>query len=328
MKGKIAAFCNRFAGVAIYGAGNNGNALYNLLKRLKYTVNSFLVSNMKNNSSKIDGIPVFTLAQWMERPREDLGILIAVSEYYKEEVLDNLSCYSAINYLYVDRSAYLELFRQVYPVSADRFINSSKPLSRGFGLRRGQSICRYYINQFLTMESRKIGAVSKTLEVGDDYLYSRKFFQSAETHDLLIYPRMDLSNPHTLKQNFYDVFVCTQVFNVIYELREAIDGAFSLLVPGGVMLATVAGVVSPISRPDYECHGYYWGFSSMGIRRIIGDVFGMDNVRTVSYGNAMAATAYVQGMALEDVGNRGLLDEKDEDYAIVIGITARKSGDC
>ena len=50
-------------------------------------------------------------------------------------------------------------------------------------------------------------------------------------------------------------------------------------------------------------------------------VFGEGNVEIVTFGNALAATAFLQGLAIDDLP---LLDKKDLDYQITIGIKATK----
>ena len=42
------------------------------------------------------------------------------------------------------------------------------------------------------------------------------------------------------------------------------------------------------------------------------------------YGNAMAATAFIQGIAIEDLKAVDRLDDIDPEYAITVGIVAKK----
>ena len=43
-----------------------------------------------------------------------------------------------------------------------------------------------------------------------------------------------------------------------------------------------------------------------------------------SYGNALAATAFLRGIAVEDLPNQALLDEHDPNYQVLITVIARK----
>ena len=91
-----------------------------------------------------------------------------------------------------------------------------------------------------------------------------------------------------------------------------------------MLLATVAGNISQVSQSDMDNYGHFWGFTYLGIRKLVENIFGEGNVTVVPYGNAMAATAFVQGISLEDLPNSSLLDVEDANYAITIGIVAKK----
>lgn len=87
-------------------------------------------------------------------------------------------------------------------------------------------------------------------------------------------------------------------------------------------MATVAGNISQISKYDMDRWGDYWRFTYRSIDMLFREVFGSD-VKVYPYGNSMAATAFIQGLCVEDV-DTGLLDVSDPEYAIVIGVEARK----
>lgn len=89
------------------------------------------------------------------------------------------------------------------------------------------------------------------------------------------------------------------------------------------MLATVMGPISQVSTNDMKRWGDYWRFTNRGIERMMRDVFG-DEVKVISFGNAPIATAWVQGLCLEDLPDRSLLDIIDDTYTINIGICVKK----
>jgi hypothetical protein len=105
-------------------------------------------------------------------------------------------------------------------------------------------------------------------------------------------------------------------------VQKAVRGAHHLLKPGGVLLATVAGI-SQISRYDMERWGDYWRFTTASVRKLLEPVF--ERVEIGSMGNVLAATAFLQGIAVEDLPDPSLLDEKDDDYQVIITVVARKS---
>jgi hypothetical protein len=71
--------------------------------------------------------------------------------------------------------------------------------------------------------------------------------------------------------------------------------------------------------------GDYWRFTDLSIRLLMENVFGKGNVEVTTFGNVLAATAFLKGLATDDFPDVKILDEKDEDYQVTIGITARKS---
>lgn len=133
---------------------------------------------------------------------------------------------------------------------------------------------------------------------------------------------MDLTKKGTIREDYYDLFICTQTFNFIYDVKRAIQGSYDLLARGGTLLATVGGNISQISRYDMERWGDYWRFTYQSIDRLMKESFATD-VRCYPFGNCMAANAFIQGLSVEDV-DRDLLEILDSDYAIVIGIVAHK----
>ena len=206
---------------------------------------------------------------------------------------------------------------------------ATTPVSTLFGFDRGTPIDRYYIERFLSSRAGLING--RALEIGDSS-YSRRFGgEKVEAFEVLHATSRnsaativgDLTDIGTLPEAAVDCFICTQTFNFIFEVRNAVQGAHHLLKPGGVLLATVAGI-SQISRYDMERWGDYWRFTTASIRKLFEPVFA-GGVEVESYGNVLAATAFLQGIAVEDLPDPRLLDERDEDYQLVIAIVARKA---
>ena len=217
------------------------------------------------------------------------------------------------------------LNRKKVVVSFDDLRRTS-PVSRVFGLERGTPINRYYIERFL--EANREAIRGRVLEVGDSE-YSRRFGGSrVERCDVLhATPGNsaasivgDLTDSSTLPAAAFDCFICTQTIDCIFEVQKAVQGAQHLLKPGGVLLATVSGI-GQISRYDMERWGEYWRFTTASMQRLLEPLF-TGGVEVRSFGNVLAATASLQGVALEDLPDRTLLDEND--YQLVIAAVARK----
>lgn len=202
---------------------------------------------------------------------------------------------------------------------------ATAPLSRVFGLDRGRPIDRHYIEQFL--DGHRDAIRGRVLEVADTtytHRYGRDITEAVALHvagngrpDTLT---GDLGCPESLPAARFDCFVCTQTFNFIYDVHAAIAGAAHVLRPGGTLLATVAGI-SQISRYDMDRWGDYWRFTSASCARLFSEHFAQVDIR--AYGNVLAATAFLQGMAVEDLADPTWLDVPDYDYQLLIGIRAR-----
>jgi SAM-dependent methyltransferase len=203
-----------------------------------------------------------------------------------------------------------------------------RPVSSNFGWDRGTPIDRYYIENFFRKNAHLI--TGRVLEVGGSS-YTRKFSGGkVESFSVLnVAPDNnaativgDLTNKATLPADTFDCFICAQTFQYIFELREAVEGTHYLLKPGGVLLATVPGI-SQISRHDMERYGEYWRFTTDSLIRLFRPVF-TGGVEVSSFGNVLSTTAFLQGVALEDLPEPSLLDEVDDYYQMIIAIVARK----
>jgi len=227
----------------------------------------------------------------------------------------------------VFRDLFRQLTRYKTTVSLDD-LRRNVPVSRVFGLDRGIPIDRYYIERFLEGQASHIRG--RVLEISDSH-YSKKYGENVERFEVL-YPTADnvkatvigdLTDMSTLPVEIIDCFICTQTFNFIFDVEKAVRGAHQLLKPGGVLLATVAGLCQ-ISRYDMDRWGDYWRFTTASVQRVFEQVFG-DDLKVNSYGNVLAACALLQGVAVEDIPKPALLDDNDPDYQVVITVVARKA---
>ncbi|MCX6043985.1 MAG: methyltransferase domain-containing protein [Chloroflexi bacterium] len=205
----------------------------------------------------------------------------------------------------------------------------TEPVSRQFGLERGTPIDRYYIARFLEQNQALIRG--RVLEVAASE-YSKRYGHQVEAYEVLHATAGnanativgDLTDSTTLPANRVDCFICTQTFNFIFDIQKAVSGAHHLLKPGGVLLATVAGI-SQISRYDMDRWGDYWRFTTASVQKLFAPVF-TGGVEIVSVGNVLAATAFLQGLCVEDLPDATLLQRSDPDYQMLITIVARKAG--
>jgi len=169
------------------------------------------------------------------------------------------------------------------------------------------------------------------LEVGEP-LYTRQFGDNRVRHSDVLHAEAgndvatiigDLATGRGIESDAYDCIILTQVLQCIFEFHDALTHGHRALRPGGVLLATLPGV-SPISRFDMDRWGDYWRFTSLSAQRSFAQVFGDDNVTVTTFGSALSATAFIQGMGVSDLTSAEL-NQHDRDYEVSIAIRAMKA---
>jgi hypothetical protein len=214
--------------------------------------------------------------------------------------------------------------RRLRPVDASA-LTRPRPVSQRFAMDRGQPIDRHYIEGFLRRHAALIDG--DVMEIGGSE-YARRFGRAPRSIAVL-HARpgnpeatlvADLSAPDTLPEAVVDCLICTQTLNFIFDVGRAVDGIARLVRPGGVALVTVAGI-SQISRYDMERWGDYWRFTDATLRRLFAGRF---DARVEIHGNVAAAVAFLEGVAVEDLPDRSILDRMDPDYQVTLGVVARR----
>jgi SAM-dependent methyltransferase len=215
------------------------------------------------------------------------------------------------------------------PLGAVRWgdLDAVTPVSDDFGFDRGTPIDRHYIERFLQAHAADIAG--RALEVGDD-AYCRRFGAQRVTHQDVLHVSAgnpaatvvgDLSQSGTLPPAAFDVLVITQTLHLVFDMAVAVAELHRALKPGGVLLLTVPGI-SRIDRGEWGA-GWYWSLTPAAATRLFGDVFGAGNVQVESHGNVYAATAFLQGLALEE-SDRAKLAEDDPCFPVIVAVRARK----
>ena len=201
------------------------------------------------------------------------------------------------------------------------------PLSSYWGLDRGTPVDRYYVERFLAQHQADIqGCV---VEVGDSR-YTDTFGRTARQREILdINPNnprativADLTAADGVPADSFNCFILTQTLQFIFDVDAALRHVHRTLQPGGVVLATVPSV-SRIA-PAYGLERDYWRFTVASCRALFGTVFGADRVTVRSYGNVRTATAFLFGLASEEL-SRAELEEEDEYFPLIITIRALKT---
>jgi SAM-dependent methyltransferase len=209
-------------------------------------------------------------------------------------------------------------------------LQRAEPISRRFGFDRGQPVDRLYMERFLELHSSDVRG--HVLEIADD-TYTRLFGgDRVERVDVLHAvagnPKAtivaDLTDPTTVPEAAFDCVICMQTLHLIFDVSAAVATIHRALKPGGVLLATLAGI-SQISRYDMDRWGDYWRVTTRGAERLFETQFAAANVQVVSYGNVYAAVSFLHGLAVEEL-DRELLAHDDPDYQVLVGVRAVRGG--
>jgi peptidoglycan/xylan/chitin deacetylase (PgdA/CDA1 family) len=145
---------------------------------------------------------------------------------------------------------------------------------------------------------------------------------------------IDASNPHAtivadlahaghVPAEQFDCFILTQTLHIIYDIRAAVSHAARLLKPGGVLLCTIPA----LSRVNYEDGGLdggdYWRLTEAAVRQLFAEVFPLDHFEVRTYGNVRVCTAFLYGLACEDLAPADL-DVADPWFPLIHCVRAVK----
>ena len=199
-----------------------------------------------------------------------------------------------------------------------------EPVSRVWGLDRGRPVDRCYIESFLSAHAGDI--TGDVLEVKDAG-YTKRYGAAARSVTVLDIATAneratllaDLGAAASLPLERFDCAIVTQTLQFVYELEEAVRNLHRALRPGGVLLASIPC----ISRIDYEAgvDADHWRLTAPSARRLFTGCFGAGNVNVQAFGNVLACTAFLQGLAAEELDEEEL-ERVDPYFPLVICVRA------
>ena len=199
------------------------------------------------------------------------------------------------------------------------------PLSRRYGLDRGGAVDRVYIEAFLH-ENRSL-VKGRVLEVANND-YTIRFGGANVTQSDILHvnsnnPKAtiiaDLGKPLQIEENLFDCIILTQTLQFIYDCKKAIENCHRLLKPGGHLLLTVPGI-TPIGKDPFD---WYWAFSSFSMKKMLGEHFASEHTRVQTYGNVLAASAFLYGLGKNEIKEKEL-KINDPSYQVIIAVSAKK----
>lgn len=202
------------------------------------------------------------------------------------------------------------------------------PVSPIFGMDRGLPIDRYYIEKFLEAHANEIRG--RALELGDAS-YIKRFGAGVTKIDVLHVVAgnpdatiiADLTDADHIPSDSFDCIIFTQALQMIYDLKAAMRTLYRILKPGGVVLMTTHGTSKIARRLGRDDWGEYWRLTAQGVRALVTDVAPDAELQVKSYGNVLSATAFLHGLAAEDL-QAAELDATDDDFEVLLGACIRK----
>jgi SAM-dependent methyltransferase len=202
----------------------------------------------------------------------------------------------------------------------------TRPISRDWGYDRGLPIDRYYIEGFL--ERHSVDIRGRVMEIGDDALTWR-FGRGAVTHSDVLNvapgdPKTtlvgDLATGDQLPSERFDCIIFTETLHLLYDFRAGLRTLYRMLKPGGVLLATFPGITK-IGRPDDWGTSWFWSFTPLSARRLFEETFPGGESAFEAWGNVLAATAFLWGLAANELTEEEL-EQKDPEYPVTLTVRA------
>ena len=184
-------------------------------------------------------------------------------------------------------------------------VDQTEPLSRYWGVDRGQPINRYYIEAFLRHHQADIcGHVLEMKDSGYTHHFGTGRVTRSDVLDIdCLNPDAtivaDLARAENIPSNRFDCFILTQTLNFIFDVRAALSHALRILRPGGVLLASV----SALDRISYETgpDGDYWRFTEGSLRALLAEHLPLDAFEISGFGNVATCAAYLYGIPTQEI---------------------------
>jgi len=202
-------------------------------------------------------------------------------------------------------------------------LRRTRPFSETYGFERGTPIDRHYLHRFLNDHRNLIAG--DVLEV-QNRSYTTRFGHDlgrADTFDIV--PQFtptylcDLARSETiLPSSAYDCLLLPNTLQHLRDLDACLRNAIRVVRPGGVILASAAGLV-PLTGDTAD----FWRLSPDGWREKTAEVWPDADIEVAGHGNCLAAVAAQLGLALEELSSDEL-DAHDPRYPVLTTILCRK----
>ncbi len=209
-------------------------------------------------------------------------------------------------------------------------LRRTTPISPEWGGDRGKPADRRYIETYLGEHAEDVRGTVLEVQEAD---YTRAFGGERVTRSDVV--DLDPTNPRTtfvadlrrmrsVPSATYDCFILTQTIHVIDDMRAVVAEAFRILKPGGVLLTTFP-CMSRVCL-EYGEDGDFWRLTEAGVRNLLESVFPPENVALQGFGNVLTATAFLYGLACEEITDEEFA-AYDPYHPVLVGARAQRPVD-
>jgi SAM-dependent methyltransferase len=196
-------------------------------------------------------------------------------------------------------------------------LRRTRPVSDDWGFDRGTPIDRFFFEEFL--EEHRKDVRGDVLELKDARYATRLGGERVDRAHVLDVDESnpeatviaDLAEPESLPAESYDCVLLMQTLQVILRPEVALANVWRSLRPGGALLLTVPSV----SKLDVVRD--LWRFTPAGIEDLVSAVCLSADADVRGYGNVLACTAFLLGLAAEEL-RPGDLRRHDPDFPVVV----------
>ena len=204
---------------------------------------------------------------------------------------------------------------------------AAEPFSHEFGIDRGTPIDRIFIEAFLDSHADLVRG--HVLEIADD-TYARRYGNGKTTViDVLDVDSDnsaasivgDLNRSGSLPRDTFDCAIVTQTLQYVEDLEAAVANLHGCLVPGGTLLVTVPGITR--IDPGVGRVADRWRFTPHGLSDLLARRFQPDAITSTGYGDLHAATAFLYGLAAEEI-QLPPGDKRTSDFPVVVCASAAR----
>lgn len=204
-------------------------------------------------------------------------------------------------------------------------LRRTRPVSDHWGFDRGTPVDRYYFDEFLGEHRQDIRGDVLEVKSSD---YTKRFGSTVTAEDVLdidpdspvVTVVADLNEPGSLPAGAYDCFLLMQTLQLIRYPEVALANAWSALRSGGTLLLTV-----PAASRVERSYGDYWRFTAAGVEELLARNCPDARTDVRSYGNVLACTAFLLGLAAQELRTDRLRDH-DPNFPLVVCARAAKPG--